>query len=1063
MKKSVAILFTIIVICSLSASINPASAGTGTYNQGTPDKLTLNVVFQFNVEEFNPNQPWQDTFTRASELLYNSSEGQLQIGTINFYNNCPQKNNDADILINSGTGRASAHIGGLGTSGLHVTVYNDTHTQDIPSVRGHFGVVHEFGHYVFALYDEYIGEDGTPTSCISPDSTIASIMDGGTTVQPSNQRTEWALAGDQEACEDTWQYQERDMMDWPWIVQYVADKYNSTLSAPSAYNITMPSGHQALTFNYYECQIRAVVCLDRSGSMGGTKLATAKEGANLFVDLTRDSDELGVSSFSTSATVNYPINLMTDANKTAAHNAINSLVASGLTNIGGGLQTSLNMITGQGTPVSNEVIVLLSDGLHNTGTSPSAVLPSIIERGVVVFTIGLGSGADTTLLSNIANQTGGSYFFAASATGLPAHFNTIFSQLRNDGAITKLEEDIASGELDEHSVIIDIPTQIGGEATFVLSWVSGALDLTLIRPDGTQVYDDDPDVALHISDPLSEIYRLNDPSVGAWRMLVTSSLTNTRYDLQVNSSAASNVSVVTSTDQGVYDTNEQILIRTSVLGPPVGSLEGQSVAGAEVYGVVSIDGIESASIILFDDGDITHGDAKGNDGIYSNYFYPLSGGNYSFNITVNNLTGTTAPPDEEGEGWVPELIAPFTRLSQVTVVVEEAIAQPPNLTVPSTQIVQFSDPLSFTVSATDPDDAVNTLTFSATGLPNDLSLTDNGDGTATVAGIVSAPPGTYNIEITTTDPDGLSATAIVSVVVGLEDARVTYTGPMLVSTPCTDCTTATVPLRASIQDITAVLGDPAYDAYPGDITNATVSFINRESNAVLCSAPVTLLDPSDPTTGTAFCDWFADIGANDGYDFNLGILVDGYYTRNSTADDVIVVISKPSTNSITGGGYLLNLSTAGTYAGDLDLRTHFGFNIKFINNQGRGQDIVGRATVIVRHDGHIYRIRTNALDSLIVVPASNDDPAVGEFYSKASIEDVTDPNNPILITSQALLNFTMTDYEDASGQYRDLLGISVWAKNGALLFSSNWTGTQTIEQAIEAGNLEIHQFTSQPR
>jgi hypothetical protein len=207
----------------------------------------------------------------------------------------------------------------------------------------------------------------------------------------------------------------------------------------------------------------------------------------------------------------------------------------------------------------------------------------------------------------------------------------------------------------------------------------------------------------------------------------------------------------------------------------------------------------------------------------------------------------------------------------------------------------------------------------------------------------------------------------------------------------------------------------------------------------------------------------ADIGANDGYDFNLGILVDGYYTRNSTADDVIVVVSKPSTNSVTGGGYLLNQSTAGTYAGDLDLRTHFGFNIKFINNHGRGQSIVGRATVLVRQDGHIYRIRTNALESLMTVPASGDVPAVAEFYSKASIEDVTDANNPILLTTQAFLNFTMTDYEEASGQYRDLLGITVWDRNGDLLFSSNWTGTQTIEQAIEAGNLEIHQFTSQPR
>ena len=139
MKKSVAILFTIIIICSLSASINPASAGTGTYNQEKiPDKLTLNVVFQFNVEEFNPNQPWEDTFSRASELLYNSTEGRIPDWNYKFLNNCPQKNNDADILVNSGTGRASAHVGRISLSGLHVTVYNDTHTQDIPSVQGPF-------------------------------------------------------------------------------------------------------------------------------------------------------------------------------------------------------------------------------------------------------------------------------------------------------------------------------------------------------------------------------------------------------------------------------------------------------------------------------------------------------------------------------------------------------------------------------------------------------------------------------------------------------------------------------------------------------------------------------------------------------------------------------------------------------------------------------------------------------------------------------------------------------------------------------------------------------------
>ena len=76
--------------------------------------------------------------------------------------------------------------------------------------------------------------------------------------------------------------------------------------------------------------------------------------------------------------------------------------------------------------------------------------------------------------------------------------------------------------------------------------------------------------------------------------------------------------------------------------------------------------------------------------------------------------------------------------------------------------------------------------------------------------------------------------------------------------------------------------------------------------------------------------------------------------------------------------------------------------------------------------------------------------------------DAGKPNQPILLDTKALINLTMTDYEEASGQYRDLLGISIWAQNGKLLFSSNWTGTQTVEKVVEAGNLEIHQFTELP-
>jgi len=35
----------------------------------------------------------------------------------------------------------------------------------------------------------------------------------------------------------------------------------------------------------------------------------------------------------------------------------------------------------------------------------------------------------------------------------------------------------------------------------------------------------------------------------------------------------------------------------------------------------------------------------------------------------------------------------------------------------------------------------------------------------------------------------------------------------------------------------------------------------------------------------------------------------------------------------------------------------------------------------------------------------------------------------------------------------DTIGITVWRKSGGLWFSSNWTGTTTMEQLLGGGNL----------
>jgi hypothetical protein len=37
----------------------------------------------------------------------------------------------------------------------------------------------------------------------------------------------------------------------------------------------------------------------------------------------------------------------------------------------------------------------------------------------------------------------------------------------------------------------------------------------------------------------------------------------------------------------------------------------------------------------------------------------------------------------------------------------------------------------------------------------------------------------------------------------------------------------------------------------------------------------------------------------------------------------------------------------------------------------------------------------------------------------------------------------------------DTIAITLWRKNGTLLFSSNWTGVETLEQSVAGGNLQV--------
>jgi hypothetical protein len=311
------------------------------------------------------------------------------------------------------------------------------------------------------------------------------------------------------------------------------------------------------------------------------------------------------------------------------------------------------------------------------------------------------------------------------------------------------------------------------------------------------------------------------------------------------------------------------------------------------------------------------------------------------------------------------------------------------------------------------------------------------------------------IRFTATDALGASASKDITITVVQEDARVTYTGLMYTSTSCPTCSTATLTLAATVQDISAT-ADVAGDTWPGDIREATVTFVNRDTNTAIAGCtnlPVGLVNPVDLTTGTVTCNYPVDLGAANSQTFTIGMVVNRWYTRNSTSDDVLVTVSKPlATNFITGGGFLTLSSSAGLKAGDPGSKANFGFNVKF--NSG-GRNLQGRLNLIVRRteaDGlvHVYQIKSNSLSSLTVNPATGK----ASVTSKATITDITNPAAPVAVDGNATLQFSMDDNGEPGSS--DTLGVTVWNKNGGMWFSSSWNGVITIEQLLGGGNLVVH-------
>ena len=186
-----------------------------------------------------------------------------------------------------------------------------------------------------------------------------------------------------------------------------------------------------------------VFVIDSSGSMYSNDEDNLRlDVAKRFVDKMRENDRAGVVDFDSWYTV-YDFSLDKDTVK----NNIDSIDSSGGTDILSGLEQGVQLFLNSNRE-SIKTILLLTDGEDYSDIDDYAeVIATANANGITVYTVGLGYGIDASVLSDIAAQTSGQYYFAEYADDLYGQFDDI---KENVDVVTDTDGDGLSDYHEQH-------------------------------------------------------------------------------------------------------------------------------------------------------------------------------------------------------------------------------------------------------------------------------------------------------------------------------------------------------------------------------------------------------------------------------------------------------------------------------------------------------------------------------------------------------------------------------------------------------------------------------------
>lgn len=191
--------------------------------------------------------------------------------------------------------------------------------------------------------------------------------------------------------------------------------------------------------------IDLVACIDKSGSMHGSKMGLMKQTLELLVRRSGfgHKDRLALVTFDASVKVELPLSCMSAAGRSQAENVVKSVRPGSTTNLSGGVLKAIDVLSQapsidspggeEAKPKRTRAVMLFTDGMANNGITETRDLVAAVSAALAVasvggpvslYTFGFGADHDENCLRQLATDSGanGLYYSLSGVDDIPTAF-----------------------------------------------------------------------------------------------------------------------------------------------------------------------------------------------------------------------------------------------------------------------------------------------------------------------------------------------------------------------------------------------------------------------------------------------------------------------------------------------------------------------------------------------------------------------------------------------------------------------------------------------------------------